>query len=144
MALTIQFFEQFIVNMGKGNIDMSSDVFKIMLVNNYSFAAEHEDLSEASGFEINEANGYLADGGSVGNITWAWNETTSRVEFKGDNVMWSAGGGDIGPSTGAILYSSTSGDNKMVCYIDFAGSETASIGTDFIITWSVDGILIVS
>ena len=144
MAVTMQFYEQFLVNVGNGNINLSSDTFKVILVNSYSFDAAHDEKTDVVASEIANGNGYTTGGEAITSQSWAWDGADSRVEFDGADITWTASGGSIGPATGAIVYSDTSTNDKLMAYIDFGGSETAGDGTDFKITWHADGIFVIA
>lgn len=144
MAVTMSFYEQFIVNLGEGAINMTLDDFKVILVNSYSYDASHDELADVVASEISGGNGYTTGGQSLSSQTWGWNAAESRVEFDAGDSTWTAAGGSIGPATGAIIYSDTSTGDKLVAYIDFGGSESAGDGTDFKITYHQDGIFVIA
>jgi hypothetical protein len=81
--------------------------------------------------ELGTAHGYTMDTKVLTTTTLAENDTNDRMDFTCDNVTWTASGGTIGPSPGAILYSDTSTDNTIIGYIDFDGNQQASDGTTF-------------
>jgi len=142
MAVTVSFFNKFIEHVGKANINLLSDTFKIKLVNNYTFDATDENLADIGSVEISNGNGYTTGGASLSNITWAFN--TSYTKWDADDVTWTASGGTIGVADGAILYDDTASGDKLVCYIDFGQDESAGDGTDFKITFNSNGIFRIS
>lgn len=140
MAVTVSFYNNFIEDVGRARINLGSDVFKIMLVNGYTYNATHAAKASITG-ELSTANGYTAAGATLSNVTWAYGSSVTK--FDADDVTWSASGGSIGPATGAVIYSDTSTTptaDRLVCYIDFGTSETAGAGTDFKITFNASGI----
>jgi hypothetical protein len=51
-----------------------------------------------------------------------------------DNVLWTAAGGGIGPTPGAILYDDTVADNTIIGYLDFDGDQTIIAADDLVLT----------
>lgn len=140
MAVTVEFFNKFVENMGGGNIDMKSDTFKIMLVtSSYTFDPTDETKADLGAVELANGNGYTTGGATIGSTTFSY--AAGKTTFDGGDVTWTASGGDIGPVTGAVIYSDTSSGDLLVCYIDFDGAQTAGDTTDFKIVFHADGIL---
>lgn len=144
MAVTMQFSDLFMTNVGNGNVNLATHTFKAILVNGYTFNAAHDELADVSASQIANGNGYTTGGKALQNITWAWDGANSRTKWDSDDLSWTASGGAIGPATGCWIYSDTSTGDKLVCYIDFGGAETAGDGTDFKITFNANGIFVVT
>lgn len=144
MSVTVSFFNNFIEDIGKKRMDLSADTYKIVLVNGYTFNAAHHSKSQTSG-ELSTANGYTAGGGTLANITWGWDEGLTATKWDADDFTWDVDvTGDIGPATGAFIYNDTITSptaDRLVCYIDFGGEESAGAGTQFKIVFNADGIL---
>lgn len=141
MPITISYYEQFWGNVGGGNINLTGDVIKAALVNGYIFNAAHDEWVDITN-EIVNANGYEAGGKEISNNVFGWNTEFSKTIFDGDDITWTAAGGDIGPCTGAVFYSETSG--KLMAYVDFGQSEIATDTSDFKITMNTNGLFGVS
>ncbi len=88
-------------------------------------------LTWASNDELATLNGYTQDTKTTGAVTLTRNDTIDRAVATYPTVTWTATGGDIGPTPGAILYDDTTVTDVIIHYIDFAGLRTASIGTTF-------------
>ena len=142
MAVTISFYDTFIELMGDNTIDMDGDTFKIELHNAYTFSAAHDERADVSGTALATGNGYTNPGQNLASVTWS--QTSGTTTGDAADVTWSASGGSIGPATEAIIYSDTSTNDKLVCDIDFGGSQTAGDGTDFKITFNASGIFTIS
>lgn len=142
MAVTVAYFDKFIENVGKNNIDLDTHTFKIMLVNNYTYDPTDENLVHIGSVEIANGNGYTTGGQSLTGVTFAFGAGVTK--WDADDVSWSASGGTIGVTDGAILYDDSATDDKLVCYIDFGQDESAGDGTDFKITFNASGILTIS
>lgn len=136
---TITAYDKFIENFGKKLIDFSVDTFKILLVtSSYTFDSTDEDRSDIAG-ELLEGNGYLTGGAAIAGLTWGFLDGATILD--GDNVVWTASGGAIGPVTGAVLYDDTSIGKKLICYIDFGGAQTVPDGSDLKVTFNASGIV---
>lgn len=138
MVSTVTAYDNFFEDLGKGLINMSTDTFKVILVtSSYTFNSSHNELADITG-ELTSGNGYTTGGATIANPTWAF--ASGVTKYDGDNVSWSASGGAIGPVTGAIIYDDTSTGDKLMCYMDFGGEQTAGDSTDFKVTFDDDGI----
>ena len=144
MTATISFYNKYMVNLGNGKINMSTDVIKVALVNNYVFDPTHETYLDFSEYELDDQFGYVEGGKPLSLPTWEYDVDDERTEFDASDVTWSATGGAIGPATGAVIYSSTSADKNLICYIDFGQVELADEDTDFKVSWHSDGIFLIS
>jgi len=55
-------------------------------------------------------------------------DTNNRAEMTCDDVLWTASGGTIGPSPGALLVDDTTSDKTVIGYLDFGGDQQATTG----------------
>lgn len=133
-----------IKNIALGLIDVNNDDFKVMLVNGYSFDEAHENLSSVIAYELDEDNGYETGGFSIENVSWSYEATSQKWMLDGDDVSLIAVDGDVGPMTGAVIYSDTSVDKKLLGYVDFGQIETLSEGSELKITFTEVGIFSIS
>lgn len=113
-----------------GAIDFSSDTFKIILMESgFTFDKDtHHQYSDVSGQELPTANGYTAAGETLTGVSVTEDDTDDRTEVEWNSVSWSASGGPIGPSPGAIIYDDTHADKAIVGYIDFGAEYTQADG----------------
>lgn len=113
-----------------GAIDFESDTFKIILMEEgFTFDRDnHETYADVSGNELPDGNGYTVGGETLTGVTVTENDTSDRCEVEWDNVQWTASGGAIGPSRGAIIYDSTHVDDAVVGFIDFGSNYTQPDG----------------
>lgn len=140
MAVTSQPYKSFPLFVGSNDLDLSADTFKIILVSGYTFNVDHDTLSDVALHEIPNGAGYTTGGKTLMNVSWAWDVGLSKWKWDADDLTWTATGGSIGPTSGAIIYDNTSPDKKLVCYVDFGQAETAGQDTDFKITFGANGI----
>lgn len=93
-----------------------------------------DSVTVAGNDELATAYGYTRDTKVLAGQALAEDDTNNRAELTADNVIWTASGGSIGPTPGAILYSDTSADDTIIGYIDFGGEQTAPNGAQFTIS----------
>lgn len=113
-----------------GSIDFSSDTFIIILMQSgFVFDKDsHHQYSDVSGSELATANGYTQKTKTLANVSVTEDDTDDRTEITWDDVSWTASGGPIGPSPGAIILDDTDGNDSLVGYIDFGADYTQADG----------------
>ena len=144
MAVTINFYDEFMLRCLRGEIILHTDTFKYELHNNLTFSATHTSRSDVSATALATGNGYTNPGQNLTSVTLT--ESGGVTTFDAANVSWSASGGSIGPATDGFLYSDTSttpSADLAACNVDFDGAQTAGDGTDFINNWNASGIFTV-
>ena len=119
----------------KGAIDFTTDIFKIILMGNaYAFnpasAGGYADLSAS---ELITGFGYTAGGLTLAGVTVTQDNALGLGKVVANNVAWTAAGGPIGPASGAIIYDDTHGSKVVIGYIDFGGGKTAIAAGTFTI-----------
>lgn len=113
-----------------GAIDFSSDTFKIILMQSgFTFNKDtHHQYSDVSASELATGNGYTANSKTLAGVAVTEDDTDDRTEVTWSNVTWTASGGAIGPTPGAIIFDDTHADDAIVGYIDFGGDQTQADG----------------
>ena len=111
-------------------IDFANDVFKIILMQTgFTFDKDtHHGYADVSGNELATANGYTVGGNTLAGVAVTEDDVDDRTEVTWNNTTWTASGGSIGPSPGAIIYDDTDGSDSIVGYIDFGGDQTQADG----------------
>ena len=138
MTITVSFYDDFMKLTQDGTINLTTDTFRVILVNGYTYDASHTKLSDVAGYELADGNGYVSGGLALSGQTLDFLGDTTT--FDSNDSIFTASGGNIGPATGAIIYSDTSTDNMLGCYIDFGGSKTAVDGTTFLLAYNAGGV----
>lgn len=117
-------------------VDFSTDSFKVILMaSGFTFNKDtHATYADVSASELATANGYTVNTKTLSGITVTEDDTNDRASAVWANVVWTASGGSIGPSPGAIIFDDTTTDDTVVGYIDFGGNQTATNGGTFTIT----------
>ena len=116
-----------------GTIDFSSDVFRIILMaDGFVFNKDtHHGYADVMGNELANGNGYTTNGNLLGGVVVTEDDADDRTEVTWNNSAWTANGGPIGPSPGAIIYDDTPiapQADPIVGYIDFGGNQTQADG----------------
>lgn len=118
------------VELANGNINFSSDTIKIALMaDSFTFDKDsHGKYADVSASELASGNGYLIGGNTLTGVYVAQNNTDDNCTITWNSTTWTASGGDIGPSVGAIVYDDTHADKTIIGYIDFSASYTEAEG----------------
>lgn len=116
-------------------IDLDTDSIQCCLMaSGFTFNKDtHATWTDCSASELAAGNGYTAGGATLTGATMTEDDTNDRMEVTYADVTWTASGGSIGPTPGAILYDDTSTDDTVIGYLDFGSDQTASDGADFVI-----------
>ena len=150
MAVSINFYDQFMEFVGDGGIDLDTDTFKLELYDSvHAFTPANTARANVSANALGTAFGYTSPGQDFTGITWITAGSNPSTQTFDDTVdqTWTASGGSIGPATDGVIYSDTStvpATDLLMCSIDFDGPETAGDGTDFKVTINASGIFTVA
>ena len=114
-------------------IDFSADSFKIILMaSGFTFNKDtHAGYADVSGSELPTANGYTVNTKTLAGVAVTQDDTDDRTNITWSNVTWTASGGPIGPTPGAIIFDDTPTTptaDPIVGYIDFGGDQTQADG----------------
>ncbi len=112
-----------------GVINFNTDVFKIILMSSgFVFNPDtHCSYSNVSASELPSGHGYTVNSKVLTNVQVVEDSINDRINITWSNVTWTASGGSIGPTPGAIIFDSvvtTPVANPIVGYIDFGGEQT--------------------
>jgi len=88
--------------------------------------------------EIPTAYGYTQYAKTLTTQVLTEDDANNRAEMGCDDLTWTASGGTIGPSPGALLVNDSTSDKTVIGYLDFGGDQQATTG----LTFSVGGIKI--
>lgn len=116
-------------------VDLSVDVIKIILVRSgFVFDPDlHATYAQVLSDELVGGNGYLQNNKVLTGQTVNEDDGNDRAEMIADDVTWTASGGAIGPTPGAILYDDSSPDNTVIGFVDFGSELTATDGNSLVI-----------
>lgn len=149
-VVSINFYNKFIEYMGDGTIDLDDETIGRkcnLMTDSHSFSATDTIWANVSANEIPAGNGYTQNTKVLGTPTWT--ESSGVLTFDGVNVTWAASGGPI-PTSGLCQHMVLMDDDTsavvdaLYCSVGFGASESAGDGTNFVITWHVNGIFTVT
>jgi len=114
-------------------IDFANDSFKIILMDTgFVFNKDtHHAYANVSASELDTGNGYIKNTKTLEGVAVTEDDTDDRCEITWDDVTWTASGGSIGPSPGAIIFDdevTTPTADPVIGYIDFGGEQTQADG----------------
>ena len=114
-------------------VDFANDAFKIILMaDGFTFNKDtHHAYENVSASELANGHGYTTGGNTLAGVAVTEDDADDRTEVTWDNTQWTAGGGSIGPTPGAIIFddqSAVAAEKYVVGYIDFGGNQTQADG----------------
>jgi hypothetical protein len=112
-----------------GVINFSSDSFKIILMaTGFTFNKDtHHGFADVSASELATNYGYVRNTKTLSGVAVTEDDTNDKCAVTWSNASWTASGGDIGPTPGAIIFDDTVAAptaDVIVGYIDFGGDQT--------------------
>jgi hypothetical protein len=112
---------------------INGDTFKLILMAaGFSFSrADHATYADVSASELANIYGYTTGGQPLTGLAIEESDLTNKAVASFNDAVWTADGGSIGPSPGAIVYDDSASDKVVVGYIDFIVERTATDGNDF-------------
>lgn len=121
-------FNAFVEHCAEKVHDLGADTLKVMLTNTAPVAT---NSVKADLTEISAGNGYTA-GGTAVTIT-ASSQTSGTYKLVGNDVVFTASGGTIGPFRYAVLYNDTptSPADPLVGFWDYGSAVTLNSGETF-------------
>ena len=120
--------------------NLGSDTLKVMLTNT---APSATNAVKADITEISAGNGYTA-GGTAVTVT-ASSQTGGTYKLVGNDVVFTASGGSIGPLRYAVLYNSTPAAGNLIGWWDYGSALTLADGSTLTVDFSAtNGILQIS
>jgi len=132
-------FRQFVEDLGKKVHNLNADTLKILLTNT---APVNTNAVKGDLTEISAGHGYTAGGTAVGSI--AYSQTAGIAKLTGNDVVFTASGGTIGPFRYAVLYNDTptSPADPLIGWADYGSNLTLADGQTFTVDLDqVNGIL---
>lgn len=128
-------FQQFVEDIAKGVHNLDTGSLKILLTNSAPVAtnAVKADLTE-----IGAGNGYTAGGTAV--ASQDAEHVTGTLALTGNDVVFTASGGTIGPFRYAVLYNDTpsSPADPLIGWWDYGSSITLQDGDTFTVDFSTN------
>lgn len=123
---------QFKYLVGTGEIDFSSDVFKIALMSSgFSFDQDtHGEWADVSSYEISSSGGYTLGGEELSiDSAWAQDNTNDQGTISWENHTFTPTGGSFDMISSAVIYDSSHSSNIIVGVIQFDSNISVVEGT---------------
>jgi len=124
--------------LANGKIDFKVDSLKICLMESgFIFDPDNDSgWADISAEELATGNGYTRDTKVLAGVVITKNDVTNKAEITFNNVTFTAAGGNIGPTPGAIIYDDSvvadgvdgTPDDPIIGYIDFGGEIVQANG----------------
>lgn len=131
MAVITHVYTIYLNDMGIGGAAWTSATVNVALFSASTFTAA-DTAYTTSGTEVANANGYTTGGIAVGTRTLSTASTTPQLyKITGGNSVWTATGAGFS-AVAAKLYVVA---GHPIAHVDFGGTQTASGGGTFTITW---------
>lgn len=112
--------------------NVTTDVWKAALFSASTYTST-DTAYNTSGTEVANGNGYTTGGATTGAVTTSTATTTPNLVKIAGTTSWTATGAGFS-AVAAKVYNSTV-SNHPVAHVDFGGTQTASGGGTFTITW---------
>lgn len=125
-------YNSFLEDLGRGDIDLDTDTFRVMLVNGYTEDKTHTTRADAT--PEASGTGYTA-GGETTTLTLTKDNVNNRLDVEFSNVSWA---NSTITADGAVIYKDNGGaasGDPLVCYVDF-NQSIASTNAAFAVTFS--------
>lgn len=131
-------FNAFVQNLGRKAFNLHTDTLKVALSNTAPTPSSNNQLSDIT--QISSGNGYTTGGTAVGSN--AYSQTSGTGKLTGNDVVFTASGGSIGPFRYAVLYDDTATNDELIGYWDYGSSITLADGETFTVDFDgTNGIL---
>jgi hypothetical protein len=118
-------FDVFTENLAEGVHNLGSNTLKVMLTNSAPLVT---NTVKANLTEISAGNGYTAGGTAVTVTSSA--QSSGVYSLVGNDVVFTASGGSVGPFRYAVLYNDTptSPADPLIAFWDYGSSVTLASG----------------
>lgn len=137
MAVTVSFFNRAFTNFATAVVNLDTDDLKIILMGTgYTFNKDTQHLyADISADELpgSPAYGYTQKAEQLTGTTITEDDAGDQATFTCDDPEWTASGGAIGATKGAIILSDTAADDPLIAYIDFGGNITVPDGSSLLL-----------
>lgn len=138
MAVTVSLYNNVIDHFLSGSITLAN--LKVMLRNDSTtFDATDNIVGDLNGAEVS-GSGWDVGGEALANAAWTV-VNTDEAKLDGDDIVVAASGGDIEASR-AVIYDDSATD-RLIAFLDFGETITATDGNNFTVTFNASGIFVV-
>lgn len=139
MTITVHTFQNAVLNIGNGLVNLSTHSFKLMYLNGYTFSAGDARKADIAGSEISAAGGYVAGGFLLNSVTWSATPTKSKFDAGDSDII--VAGNSWPAFNGMAVYDDTSADDLLLIYIDLGQTYNPAANDELITAFGADGLL---
>ena len=110
-------------------------LYVVLMRSDFNFnPATHREYGDVTSFELPYGNGYRPGDTQLLNPVMNQNAVSGVVTVTFDPVQWTASGGDIGPTIGAVIYNFDSNNYPILGFINFGEPWTQIDGGTLVIS----------
>lgn len=120
-------FHSFVQNIGRKAFNLHTDTLKVVLSNTAPNVSTNNGLADIT--QITAGNGYSTGGKAVGSNDYS--QSGGTASLTGNDVVFTASGGAIGPFRYAVLYDDTATNDELIGYWDYGSALTLAAGETF-------------
>lgn len=130
---TFNKFNNFVQNLGTKQMNLSTDVIKVMLTNTAPVAT-NSNYADISATELANGNGYTTGGATVTGVGYTNSSGTSSMAAAA--TTFTSATATMGPFRYAVYYSDTSTNKNLIGWYDYGSSISlnGTAGETFVIT----------
>ena len=137
---TAKVYGKFLQSMANKEIDLDTDVIKVMLCT--SAYVPDQDTHQYKSSVTNEVTGtgYTAGGATLGTVVVSYTAGTNTLMFDAADTTWAS---SSITARYAVIYDSTPATDAtrpLIAYIDL-DSDRTSVASEFKLTWNASGII---
>ena len=137
---TAKVYGKFLQSMANKEIDLDTDVIKVMLCT--SAYTPDQDTHQYKSSVTNEVTGtgYTAGGATLGTVVVSYTAGTNTLMFDAADTTWAS---SSITARYAVIYDSTPATDAtrpLIAYIDL-DSDRTSVASEFKLTWNASGII---
>lgn len=139
MAVTLFNYNQFLLQLGNGTLDLDSHSFKAALMSPaFSFNATNTVWADVSSSEITAGNGYVAGGKALTSVSYT--QSAGVVTFDFADPEWLAAGGPISNAAYLVIYDDTVAGDPLMFAMNFGATLTAVDGARLVVQLPPTGL----
>lgn len=126
MATVAKLSNEYLYLREQGMIDLLNDGPLIILMDDtFTFDIEnHCVLADVAAYELPTGNGYTQQTKALENLVLNRDKAQNKVWFTMDDPIWTASGGDIGPTKAAVIIDPSSLNTPIIGCVEFAAPYT--------------------
>lgn len=132
MAVTVFNYNQFLLQLGNGTLDLDSHSFKAALMSpSFAFNAANAVWADVSSTEITAGNGYTSGGKVLTSVTYTQSSGVATFDFA--DPEWLAAGGSISNAAYMVIYDDTVAGDPLMFALNLGSTLTAVNGARLVV-----------